>query len=453
MSRNLLIVFFLLILTSRSWGQSSDSLASVWKKAKVTGQLRHYWMASVNQGDFKDFNAAALGGKIGVTSGSYRGFSVGAKVYTSFNVGISDLSERAPATNRLSRYELGLFDVANPNNRFIFLLGEAYLQYSNRGQLIKIGRMLLKTPMLNPQDGRMIPTLEQGIWYQNTLFPHWELTAGYIHAIAPRSTAQWYKTQNSVGWYPEGRSALGEAGNYQGNITSPGLFIQNISFQPNPAFQARLWNYAFVNVFNALYADVSLEKTWSSGRKLRWEGQYIWETPWGDGGNSDPSLTYFSPDFQTHLFGLRSTYSSNHQSFALAFTRILPGGQYLFPREWGRDALYTFQKRERQEGFADSWSVLLESSYSGFRNIRVIGGYGFYHSQDVRDSQNNKYGIPAYHQLNLNSFYDFKGDWDKLGLELLVAYKIAQGNTYDDPRFVSNKVNIAIFNLIFNYDF
>jgi hypothetical protein len=354
------------VIPNIGWGQQSDSLSALWKKAKVSGQVRHYWMASVNKGELKDFAAAAIGGKIGLTTGTYRGFSLGVKVYTSYNLGITDLSVPDPTTNRLSRYELGLFDVADPNNRFIFLLGEAYLQYARRGHRVKVGRMLLKTPMLNPQDGRMIPTLEQGIWYTNTGWANWELTAGYIQAIAPRSTARWYKTQNSIGWYPQGRNTFGEAGLYQGNTSSPGLFIQGVSFQPNTAFRARVWNYAFANVFNALYA---------------------------------------------------------------------------------------FQKRERQEGFADSWSVLLQTSYTGFDRNRLTVGYGFYRNTDVLDSSTNKYGIPSFHQLNLDWFYDFKGDLDRLGAELLITYKIAEGNTYDDPRFVMNKVDMAIFNLIFNYDF
>jgi len=453
MYRSLLIIFSLAVLPYVGWGQKADSLSALWKKAKVSGQVRHYWMASVNKGELKDFAAAAIGGKIGLTTGAYRGFSLGVKVYTSYNLGITDLSVPDPTTNRLSRYELGLFDVADPNNRFIFLLGEAYLQYARRGHRVKVGRMLLKTPMLNPQDGRMIPTLEQGIWYTNTGWANWELTAGYIQAIAPRSTARWYKTQNSIGWYPQGRNTFGEAGQYQGNTSSPGLFVQGVSFQPNTAFRARVWNYAFANVFNALYADVSLEKRWNSQQTIRWEGQYIWETPLGNGGNDDPRLAYFSPDFQTHLFGLRTTYLTRQQQVALAFNRILPGGQYLFPREWGRDALYAFQKRERQEGFADSWSVLLQTSYTGFDRNRLTVGYGFYRNTDVLDSSTNKYGIPSFHQLNLDWFYDFEGDLDRLGAELLITYKIAEGNTYDDPRFVMNKVDMAIFNLIFNYDF
>ena len=445
------IIFTLLILVNTSLAaQSQDSLKNLWSEAKISGQVRHFWMGTINQGELKEYSAAALGGKIGLSSGSYRGFSAAAFMYSSFNLGISDLSEPDPTTGRLARYDLGLFDIHEPDKRFLYLLGEAYLQYKNPQHTFRAGRMLYKTPMLNPQDGRVIPTLGQGLWYQNSSMEKWKLSAGYIHSFAVRSTSGWHTVENSLGLYPEGRNPSGSAGNYRGNTESSGILMQGVAYNDQQFFRAKVWNYTVTNVFNAVYADFELKKNLGDDQTLKLEGQYIWEVPLNNGGNPDPTLAYFNPDFRTHVLGGRSSYRHGDYIFSLAFNRILAGGQYLFPREWGRDALFTFQKRERQDGQANAWAILAKLHYNGIEKLRMESGYGFYQHRDPQDAFYNKYAMPSYHQINLDVFYDLS---QRLEAEFLLAYKIGASPSYENPNFVINKVNMANINLILNYNF
>ena len=61
--------------------------------------------------------------------------------------------------------------------------------------------------------------------------------------------------------------------------------------------------------------------------------------------------------------------------------------------------------------------------------------------------------MPANSQTNLDLFYDFDGALKGLGFEYLVSYKRASGETYDNPNFILNKVNMVNHNLVMNYKF
>jgi hypothetical protein len=186
--------------------------------------------------------------------------------------------------------------------------------------------MLFKSPMLNPQDGRMIPTLLQGLWYQHRGFAQWNFGLGY---------------------YPQGVNPYG-AGNYLGHINSPGLAVGAVRWQPASKFSLRTWNYAFLNVSNSFYTDARWNYSLAEeGGQLSTEIQYIYQQALGQGGNKDPALRYFPKDMHTHIAGFKTSYERARLGLFFAYNRIFGGGQFLFPREWGRDALFTFQKRER----------------------------------------------------------------------------------------------------------
>ena len=77
----------------------------------------------------------------------------------------------------------------------------------------------------------------------------------------------------------------------------------------------------------------------------------------GDGGNTIDSLRYFNQN-SSDILGLKIGYKSKVGLLSLGYDRILPNGQFLSPREWGREDLFSFQKRERSEGSADNHALV-----------------------------------------------------------------------------------------------
>ena len=63
--------------------------------------------------------------------------------------------------------------------------------------------------------------------------------------------------------------------------------------------------------------------------------------------------------------------------------------------------------REREEGFGglDAAVLLLGYTAPAVPGLKAEAGYGRYYLPDVRDTRLNKYGIPAYQQLNASLSY------------------------------------------------
>jgi hypothetical protein len=72
---------------------------------------------------------------------------------------------------------------------------------------------------------------------------------------------------------------------------------------------------------------------------------------------------------------------------------------------------------------------------------------------EVSDVAKNKYGMPSYTQLNVDIRYEFTGFLTGLGTQLLYVYKKKAGNNTINEKYIINKVNMGLWNLVLNYNF
>jgi len=61
--------------------------------------------------------------------------------------------------------------------------------------------------------------------------------------------------------------------------------------------------------------------------------------------------------------------------------------------------------------------------------------------------------MPSYTQLNLDVRHEFNGFLKGLEAQLLFVYKGKSGNSYENDKYVINKVDMSSWNVVFNYDF
>ena len=123
-------------------------------------------------------------------------------------------------------------------------------------------------------------------------------------------------------------------------------------------------------------------------------------------------------------------------------------------REWGRDPLFTFLPRERNEGLGDVHAILGKINYTVVPERFTLGlGLGHYQLPDVKNTRLNKYGIPAYVQANLEIRYFFSGLLEGLDVQYLLASKFNAGETYSNDKYVINKVDMQVHNLVLNFHF
>ncbi len=454
---------------------AADDIASAFKEGKVSGQIRYYFMVEDNQERLKDYFGSALGGHLKYETASLGGFKAGAAIYTTnfLNDNISSTNTEATASNKNARYPVGLMDATDYDKNSVTNLGEAYISYEVSKTKATLGRMKLNTPFINPEDGRMIPTLEQGIWINSKDVKDFELQAGYINAFWNRSTPGWKSVGNSLGYgYPQGNAptAATTASNFGvGNTETSGIFIASAIYNGIEGAKLELWDYYVENVFNTAYLEGNYVKKFGGFRALA-GAQYTAQQEVGDGGNSADNAanptnaqiakSYILKGERSESFGAKAGIGYMDTLLTVAATKTTNKGRFLFPREWGKEPSFTFQKRERTDGSGGNtaWLATIDQDFKaiGLDGLTMLAGYGRYYKQDAKNWRLNKYGIPSYAQMDIDIFYKFKGPLKGLVLEYLFARKYAIGETYEtatNTNFVFTKNGINIHNFVLNYNF
>ena len=433
----------------------STSILSAFRKGTFSGHFRYYFMATDNKEGLTDYYANAVGGGIKFETGKFKNFQVGVSGFFVYNIGSSDLSIPDSKTKQMNRYETGLFDIEDPSNKKdIDRLEELYIKYHFKSNHITLGKQLINTPFINLQDGRMRPTEVEGIWTEINSIKKIKLQLGYLYGISPRSTVKWFKVAESIGVYPVGVNDEGIKSAYAGNLESKGIFLAGITTQLNENLKLQFWNQYTENIFNSAMLQADYEYPLTQNSKLFAAAQFVRQDAVNDGGNEDPSKTYFEKGARAITFGTRLGWKNDKWETSLNYNRITADGRYLMPREWGRDPFFTFLPRERNEGLGDAHAVVGKVNYKIPKALVTTSiAFGHYELPDVTDFKLNKYGIPSYNQLNIDARYKFGGILKGLETQLLFVYKGKTGNSYENDKYVINKVDMSLWNIVFNYQF
>jgi hypothetical protein len=416
---------------------------------------RSFFMATDNKSPLSDYWAWGLGAGIGYETPEWKGFQLGVTGFFIFNVASSHLGRIDTLSGTGNRYELGLFDIRDPENHHdLDRLENLYLNYRHKKFNIRIGRMEVHTPFLNKQDGRMRGTLEEGIWASLENWKGLSFEGGYIRAISPRSTVDWFKIEKSIGVYPAGLSITGQPSGYPGNLRSRGLFALSAQYSFKDRLRVTIWNLFTENIFNTAF--IELEGNIPIGNTWRFLPGFIYtrQDPVNCGGNCDPEKAYMPRGQSSNIFSGRLAFQWKTLNFSFNYTRITAHGRFLFPREWGREYFYTFMQRERNDGLGDVHAAVVRFSYGLFNNRFIPSvGYGHFYVPDVYNYRLNKYGLPSYNQLNAELRYNFKGYLKGFSIIALMVYKGALGETHNEYRFVHNKVDMFNWSFIMDYAF
>lgn len=433
----------------------STSLLHAFKDGKFNGHFRYFFMATDNAAGLTDYYANALGGGIKYETGPFKGFRFGVSGFFIYNIGSSDLSKADEKTGQMNRYETGLFDIEDPANKTdINRLEELYLKYSWKSGQVTLGKQLINTPFINLQDGRMRPTETEGIWAEIRSLKNTTIETGFLYGMSPRSTVRWFSTGESIGVYPTGLNPDGTKSGYAGNITSKGIGVLGVTHQLNQQLSLQIWDVWVHNVFNTAMIQANYTHKLGNKSKLVAGAQYIFQAAVKDGGNEDPSKTYFPKNGIAQTFGAKIGWENTRWQGSLNYNRITADGRYLMPREWGRDPFFTFLPRERNEGFGDVHAIVAKAGYNIPKaGLKTSLGIGYFDLPEVTNYALNKYGLPSYAQVNADIRYSFKGLLKGLEAQLLYVYKHNAGNTFNNDKYVFNKVDMSNWNIVFNFHF
>ncbi|MCS6822086.1 MAG: OprD family outer membrane porin [Microscillaceae bacterium] len=459
------VVYLLCLLTwNRALAQQElhnkdkHNLLYYFKNGKWNGHFRNYLMATDNgRKELTDYYANAIAADVHYETAQWKGLHAGFGTSFVYNTASSDLGKPDAVTGQFNRYEIGLFDLAKPYQALIGTIDELFISYAWGKSEITWGKQKLVTPWLNPQDGRMRPNFQEGLYIDFQEVKNLRIELAWIYRFLVRSTEIWPTIANSIGQYPTGVTPDGVRSSYTNNLKSAGLGILGITYAFTPQIKTQFWNYFTENIFNTMFwqteAEIPLSKS-ENKNKLLAGMQFHFQTALNDGGNSNPELAYIPKNQRNWVLSSRVGWKTTQKLLTLNYTRIGNHGRFLFPREWGRDPFYTFLPRERNEGYGDVNAFMIQLGQNLPKmKTRIEIGYGHYYLPNPDNASLNKYGFPSYNQINLNLVHQCKGLLEGLQAQFLYVYKGKLGETYNNPRFEFNKVNMSLYNFILNYNF
>lgn len=445
------IVFFFLSSLSSIFVHAQNTEEK--KKVVIEPVLsfRSFWMNTTYPNhDFRNDYAlgltSILGGKLTVLKkwqlqSGYRVFA---------NALSSDFWLPDPVTGQANRYESGLFNLLDPKDRFFGRLELLSLGYSQSRFGVKVGKMGIQSDWVNAQDGRLSPTVVEGVqvWYAPNDI--WKVHAWGITRMNVRGSKDWLMVGETLGLFPQGRRISGNPATYFRNTSSSWLGIWELEGKMDEGKTIRFSQTYAANLFSTYWATFEktskkLQGTWTIGI------QGGLQHGLGEGGNLLPELQYKNPRDLNFAISSKINLKKGPWEAQLSATQVGGKGRWLSPREWGKDAWYTFIPRERNEGFETVTAMVGFASYRMVDfplNLYTYGGIHILPS--VQNSEANKYNFPSYRQHNLGLNYTPK-KIKNLDFHLILMIKEPLSSKKLIPIQQYNKVDLWHFNALINW--
>jgi|SaaInl5LU_22_DNA_1037371.scaffolds.fasta_scaffold03495_8 hypothetical protein len=355
--------------------------------------------------------------------------------------------ENDSLTGKSSRYESGLMAVDAQEKKALFIPSILELNYQSRLGTVGLGNFALQGSFMNEEHGRMIPSTFSGMYFKKKGLD-WTLQASLIGAIAARSTSGFKSVSASLAQYNPG---LDTAGSRHDKTEVNAPFAAFLDAQKVVTFkgwygQSRIESYTVPGVFQTVMFNQKLAK----GPSLI-HIQYLRQFKLGNGGNSDPNKAYFQQEGSSY-FGLKYSHKVDKVDYFLASSYIDGKGKLLFPREWGREYLVTFQGRERQEGMGNTFAMVVGAKGKWTQGkVRHTGGVstGVYVRPEPTDYKYNKYAMPSNQQTNVWWKQNWRGNTHEL-LSMAVI-KVPLSSLPISAGQTINKVDMLHLSLVYRY--
>ncbi|HAA12297.1 MAG TPA: hypothetical protein DCE41_11580 [Cytophagales bacterium] len=437
--------------------QAGDGSLNVFLKAgHVSGHIRNFTMATFNQGALTNYWANATGGAIHYeTARIFEHFQLGVKGIFTFNTFSSDLSWVDPLAGKAAKWEVELFDVNHPKEKYdLDRLEELYLKFHfGKGSLIEVGKFDLdQTPLLNRRDGRMKPFVFQGAWSSIHWTENHRTQTGWITQVSPRAMTQFFTIREAVGLQSLGRQPNGTPSVYHEAATTSGIGVVGWHYQARQNWKVQVWEFYLDRLTNInwLQADIQ-EGPWVGGV------QYVVQLPHPFQKGLEYTQRYMQPSEVGHVAAVRLGVRSTTWEVTGNYLHSFNQGRFLWPRELGRERLYTSIPRSWVEGLGNTDVVTLIGRYQRRlphqNQLSADIRYTSVFTPERTDYSLNKYGTQSYYQINTALKYECFGKLDGLNIQLLYIYRGDYITGDLAPEVIFNKYRMHQLNLITNLNF
>ena len=160
----------------------------------VKGEIKLFY-SEIDKKSEEDSYATALGGYLKYSTDANRTLYGAVRFHTSQPVGPS-----------LNREDTALFNSENGDQ--LTVNSEAYLGWRGENRILKVGNLMLNTPLMNDDTTRIVPWSYQGAAYTGTALPHTRVQLYHIRQIRSH-TSDKYTKESASGDIGSGITMLG----------------------------------------------------------------------------------------------------------------------------------------------------------------------------------------------------------------------------------------------------
>ena len=429
-------LFIAFIYSDSSFSQEAQSKKSLYEtfvQGKLQGEVRNFFMNTINEGELKDYYTNATGIALNYQTKPLYGFSAGVHFRSVFKTFGVSLSQEDPQAGAAAKWEYELYDLLEKGTyKDLNKVQELYLKYQYKNSYLTIGRIETEyTPLLNNSDGRMGPFAHQGAWWHHQWNENSSLDLGFINAISPRSTTDWFSLNEGIGLFSNGFLQNGEIADYRNYTNSEGLGVFKYTYS-KANLNFKLYDIFIHNLLNTVWLETDYSyEAWRLGL------QYAVQQ--GTASQKDLPLQnqYVRNGENGQVLSSQLSWSKYNWTLSLAYSYLFDTGRFLFPKELGRDRFYTSIPRSRMEGLGDATATVLKISKSYPRsNLNLLLEFQSIQGLKLNEFTFNKYNKDETFQVNSIINYNAERFLRGLSFEALLVYR----------RNLNDSSNPVIFN-------
>jgi hypothetical protein len=282
----LILKFWLLCLVTASLGADSK-VEEAFANANVDAQLQLFYY-NIDKKTDANADATAIGGYLKYTTDTQNPFFASVRFHTSNPVG-----------NNLNKTKTSLFN-NDKNGDSLNAISESFLAYKTKERIMRVGNVMLKTPMMNDDTTRIVPWSYQGFTYTGESIK--DMKVQFYHIRAIRSfTSDAYKQESASGKFGDS-----------------GISMLSVHYNGINGLKTQAFYYYAPELYSTFVAQADYELSVSKNALFCAGAQYFKS---GDGGKyalkenknggDDINLLALKTSVDTDDFTLSLNYSQN----------------------------------------------------------------------------------------------------------------------------------------------
>ena len=250
----------------------------------VEGQIKLFY-SDIDKKTDEDAYVTALGGYLKYSTDANRTFYAVVRFHTSQPVGSS-----------LSREQTALFNSQDGDQ--LTVNSEAYIGWRGEKRILKVGNLMLNTPMMNDDTTRIVPWSYQGAAYIGEALPHTKVQLFHIRQIRSHTSDKYTK-----------ESASGEIGS--------GITMLGIKYDGFDYFELQSYYYYAPDLYSTFITQVDYKYIINEENMFCISAQYFNS---GNGGENTQTDNKNGGD-DIDLVALRIGYDAEDFSMSLNYSQ------------------------------------------------------------------------------------------------------------------------------------